>query len=140
MNIIEPFASLKIESNNEEDGQFLSFWRFSCLSGCLVCEKPKPFDLTSSEQPIDECFGSEWYLVSRAEDLRALSDDVNQKFNYIFSSRVNDALRKNRDYVDSFHQDLNDFDEFTLVKADVNIQRQTKLLDLLDSITKVLFF
>lgn len=72
MNIIEPFASLKIDNtkdgDDDDDGRFVSFWRFSCLPGCLVCELPKPFELTTplnEQSAIDACFGSEYFLVSR---------------------------------------------------------------------------
>lgn len=135
MTAIEPFAHLKLDTSDDDDGQFISFWRFSCLNGCIVCEKPKPIDLTSNNVPIDECFASEWFLVSREDDLKALCNDVNQKFQHNFSCRVYDALKKNRDYGVEFYQDLENFEKLSQAGP-----REVKLKEKRNSLIKVFYF
>lgn len=112
MNIVEPFTHLKIDDNDDPDGRFVSFWRFSCLPGCIVCEISKPIDVMSNNLPLDQCFTeSEWFLVSHENDLKLLSNDVNQKFQYNYSCRIYDAIRRNREYNEEFHRDLDSFDK-----------------------------
>lgn len=136
MSAIEPFAHLKLDTGNDDDGQFISFWRFSCLNGCIICQKPKPIDLTNNDVPMDELFASEWFLVSREDDLRALCNDVNQKFQHNFACRVYDALKKNHDYsVVEFHQDLANFEKLSRAAP-----CEFKLKEKRNSLIKVFYF
>lgn len=100
MEQIEPFGHLELVDDDASE-QFISLWHFDCLKDCLVGEKRKQIDVYS-DCPIQECFDSQWFLISNKDDLSIIYESINHFFNYNFSNRVYTVQRLNKDYNEKF--------------------------------------
>lgn len=108
MSRIEPLCHLELDNKSGRGGgEFVSLWRYKCLPGCLVVEKPKHVDvLSSAATTMDECFESEWLVLVNADELKKVSESVNRLTNYRVSYQLYDVLKKNGECESGFVESL----------------------------------